>query len=109
MLGGPDAPAATLGAPDGMTVAGCDGRFEATTGLEERRLPAARLFAWCGFAARRGACTVMVGNVAGSAEGLFGAAGVGLAGAGVAASAADCAWAEAVYSNPGISTAVKAS
>jgi hypothetical protein len=92
-----------------MTAAGWVARFEATTGLEERRLPAGRLIAWCGFAARCGACTVMVGNVAGFAEELPGAAGAGLAGAGLAASGADCARAEAVYSNPGISTAVKAS
>jgi hypothetical protein len=103
-----------------MTAAGWVERFDATTGRAERRLPAGRLTAWRDFADRCGACTVMGGNVAGLAEGLLGGAvgvglagaglaGTGLAGTGLAASGADCARAEAVYSNPGISTAVKAS
>jgi hypothetical protein len=40
---------------------------------------------------------LLAGELAGSAR------------AGLAASGPDCAWAEAKYSNPGISTAVKAS
>jgi hypothetical protein len=113
MLGGPDDPDATLGAPDGIT-AGWIGRFEATARLVERRLCALRLTAWCGFATRCGACTVMVGNVPGLAEGLLAGgllagALLGSAGAGLAVSGADCAWAEAAYSNPGKITAVKAS
>jgi hypothetical protein len=84
-----------------------DGRLEATTGFEEGRLPAPRLTAWCCFAARRGACTVMVGNeLAGE---LFAGGLPVSAGGGLTASGADCARAEAVYTNPGISTAVKAS
>ena len=53
-----------------MAVA-CGEGFEATTALEERRLPAGRLTAWRGCADRRGASTVMLGNVAGLAEGLL--------------------------------------
>jgi hypothetical protein len=103
IFGGPDGPAATFGAPDGIAV-GWDERFEATAGFEERRLCALRLTAGRDFADRCGACTVMAGNVAGLAVEVSGSAGAGLA-----ASGADCAWAEAVHSNPGISTAVKAS
>ena len=91
-----------------MAVA-CDEGFEATTGLEERRLPAGRLTAWRGFADRRGASTVMLGNVAGLAEELLAGELLGSVTAGLAASGADCAWAEAAYSSPGISTAVNAS
>jgi hypothetical protein len=86
-----------------------DGRLEANTGFEERRLPAPRLTAWCCFAARCGACTVMVGKVAELAGALFAGGLPGSAGGGLTASGADCARAEAAYSNPGISTAVKAS
>ena len=89
--------------------AGWDERLEATTGFEERRLPALRLTAWRGFAVRRGASTVMRGNVAGLAEELLAGDRVDSARAGLAASGADCAWTEAVYRSPGISTAVRAS
>jgi hypothetical protein len=37
IFAGPAGPAATFGAPDGITV-GWDGGFEATTGFDERRL-----------------------------------------------------------------------
>jgi hypothetical protein len=103
IFGGPDGPAATFGAPDGIAV-GCDEGFEATAGFEERPLCALRLTAWLGFADRCGASTVIAGNVGGLAEEF-----VGSVRAGLVASEPDCAWAEAVYSNPGISAAVKAS
>jgi hypothetical protein len=56
----------------------------------------------------------MAGNVAGLVGallvwGLLAGELAGSARAGLAASGPDCAWAEAKYSNPGISTAIKAS
>jgi hypothetical protein len=89
--------------------AGWDERLKATTGFEECRLPAPRLTAWRGFAARCGASTVILGNVAELAEELLAGELVDSARAGLAASGADCAWTEAVYRRLGINTAVKAS
>jgi hypothetical protein len=109
MFGGPTGPAATSGAPEGITVGwtGWDAGFEATTGFEERGLRASRLTVCRDFADRRGASTVMVGNAAGLAGELWGSS------ARLATSGPDCARAEAVYKSPGINvpndTAIKAS
>jgi hypothetical protein len=62
------------------------------------------LTAWRGFADRRGACTVMVGNVAGLAEELLSSVGTGLTVSGV-----DCTSADAVCRSPGSNTKAKAS
>jgi hypothetical protein len=103
IFGAPAGPAAIFGAPDGIVV-GWDAGFEATTGFEERRLWILRVTAWRNFADRRGASTVMVGNVVGLAEESLGSAGVGLTNTGV-----DCTSADAVCNSAGISATVKAS